>query len=79
MGLAYIAAAVRDAGHEVTIYNQDIYHYTEEHLTNYLNNNRFDVIGLGACGGYYQYRKLKAITTAIKTATPPPHTHHQVL
>jgi hypothetical protein len=76
MGIAYIAAACRNAGHNVTIYNQDVYHYTEDHLIEYLKTNKFDVIGLGACGGYYPYRKIKALTNAIKESRgllwPPP-------
>ena len=53
-GLAYVASAARDAGHEVEIYQQDIYHYTEEHLTEYLTKHKFDAVGIGGCGGYYQ-------------------------
>lgn len=64
-GLAYVASAARSAGHDVEIYQQDIYHYPEEHLTEYLTRNRFDAVGVGGCGGYYQYRKIKAIAEAI--------------
>jgi radical SAM superfamily enzyme YgiQ (UPF0313 family) len=70
IGIAYIASACRQAGHSVTIYNQDVYHYSEEHLETYLKNNNFDVIGMGACGGYYQYRKILAITDAIRKVYP---------
>ena len=65
LGLGYIAAALRNAGHEVTVYNQDRHHYPESHLTAYLKENRFDVIGLGVIAGYYQYRKLLAISKAV--------------
>ncbi|MGD0976823.1 MAG: radical SAM protein [Minisyncoccia bacterium] len=72
LGLAYIASACRNAGHKVTIYNQDIYHWPETHLTDYLDANHFDVVGLGVIGGYYQYRKLLAISEAIgKTSRKP--------
>lgn len=64
-GLAYVASAIREAGHEVEIYQQDIYHYSEEHLTEYLTKHTFDAVGVGGCGGYYQYRKIKAIAEAI--------------
>ena len=57
-GLAYIASVLRKEGHEINIYNQDKYHYSERHLTNYLDNNIFDVVGIGVTGGYYQYNKL---------------------
>ncbi|MDD3269163.1 MAG: radical SAM protein [Syntrophomonadaceae bacterium] len=64
-GLAYIAAACRAAGHEVEIYNQDVYHWPESHLNDLLNKERYDFIGVGACGGYYQYRKVLKISEAI--------------
>jgi radical SAM superfamily enzyme YgiQ (UPF0313 family) len=66
VGIAYLASAVREAGYEVKIYNQDVYHYEDSHLTEYLNENSFDVIGMGACGGYYQYKKIKSLCKAIK-------------
>jgi hypothetical protein len=31
-GLAYIASVVRKLGHEVYVYNQDVYHWPESHL-----------------------------------------------
>jgi hypothetical protein len=43
-GLAYIAAVCKNAGHEVVIYNQDVYHYPDEHLTEYLRNNRMPLM-----------------------------------
>ena len=71
-GTAYIAAALKDIGIEVEIYNQDLYHYPDEHLTGYLNNNKFDVIGCGVIGGYYQYRKLLAISEAVNKSKNRP-------
>ncbi len=71
-GLAYVAAAIREAGHETEIYQQDIYHYSEEHLTEYLIKNTFDAVGVGGCGGYYQYRKIKAIAEAIDRVPDKP-------
>ena len=68
LGTAYIAAALKKAGHDVTIYSQDQYHYPESHLTDYLNDNQFDVIGMGVISGYYQYRKLIKISKAIEAS-----------
>jgi len=76
VGLAYIASSIRTGGYYVTIYNQDVYHYPEEHLTQFLDDNNFDVIGVGACGGYFQYRKIMSITNAIAKSK---HTHFVVI
>ena len=72
LGLAYIASVCRNAGHEVRIYNQDIYHWPESHLLDFLNKEYFDVIGVGVVGGYYQYRKLLKISEAINEAKNRP-------
>jgi anaerobic magnesium-protoporphyrin IX monomethyl ester cyclase len=71
-GLAYIASAINNAGHEVEIYNQDKYHYPEEHLLDYLDRNRFDVVGLSMVAGYYQYAKMQKISKAINMSRQRP-------
>lgn len=65
IGIGYLASYLRELGHEITIYSQDVYHYPESHLTDYLTNYEFDVVGVGVIGGYYQYRKLLKISEAI--------------
>ena len=70
-GLAYIAAALRDK-HDIVIYNQDMHHYPNEHLTEYLNKNHFDVLGVSVTGGYYQYRKLLKISEAVNKSKNRP-------
>ncbi|MBU0681151.1 MAG: B12-binding domain-containing radical SAM protein [Proteobacteria bacterium] len=73
-GLASIAAVLKREGYDVEIYNQDVHHYSEEHLTAYLDNNTFDVIGVSIIAGYYQYKKLLAISQAIaKSKHRPEH------
>ncbi|HAH32821.1 MAG TPA: B12-binding domain-containing radical SAM protein [Elusimicrobia bacterium] len=71
-GLAYVAAVLLKKGYEVEIYNQDVHHYPEEHLTAYLNKNHFDVVGLGVIAGYYQYGKLLKISQAINASKQRP-------
>jgi len=71
-GLASIAAVLQREGYEVEIYNQDVHHYSEEHLTAYLDNNDFDVIGVSTIAGYYQYKKLLAISRAIASSKNRP-------
>ncbi|MBF0595252.1 MAG: cobalamin-dependent protein [Candidatus Omnitrophica bacterium] len=72
LGLGYIAAVLRHAGHEVTVYSQDFHHYPDSHLTKYLDQNRFDLVGLGIISGYHQYRKLLAISKAINASRNRP-------
>ena len=71
-GIGYIAAVARKEGIDVEIYNQDVHHYPEQHLTDYLDKNKFDAIGLGVIGGYYQYRKLLKISEAINSSRNRP-------
>lgn len=72
LGLGYLAAAIRNSGHSVEIYQQDIFHYPPEHLTEFLNKNHFDIVGLGACGGYYQYDILKKNIKAVRESKENP-------
>ncbi len=72
MGVGYIASVLRREGYVVSIYHQDVYHYSEEHLTNYLNKHKFDVVGVSVIAGYYEYRKLLKISDAINKVKNKP-------
>ena len=72
MGLGYIATILEKNGYEVEVYNQDLYHYPDEHLTSFLDLNKFDVIGVSLIAGYYQYRKLLGISEAINRSKNRP-------
>jgi len=71
-GTAYLAAVLQKGGYDVTIYQQDEYHYSEEHLRQFLDKNIFDVVGLGVIGGYYQYQKCLKISNAINQSKNRP-------
>lgn len=71
-GIAYLASALRQNGHDVVIYNQDIYHWPEPHLTSLLDNEYFDAVGVSVIAGYYQYRKLLKISDAINASRKRP-------
>jgi len=71
-GLAYIAAVLLREGHEVEIYNQDVHHYPESHLIQYLDTEKFDAIGFSFIAGYYQYRKALKISEAINRSQNRP-------
>ncbi len=72
-GIAYIAAILEEAGYYVEIYNQDIHHYPDEHLTEYLDNNHFDVVGVSIIAGYHQYKKVIGLSEAINRSKDRPH------
>ena len=69
---AYLAATLLKHNHEVEIYSQDIHHYPDEHLTEYLNENKFDMVGLSFIGGYYEYAKALKISEAINNSNQRP-------
>lgn len=71
-GLAYIAAVLEQRGYDVVVYNQDVHHYSDAHLTAYLDRNHFDVVGVSVIAGYYQYRKLLDLSAAINAAQDRP-------
>jgi len=72
LGLGYIASILKLNGIDVEIYSQDLHHYPDEHLTEYLDKNKFDLIGVSVIGGYYQYRKLLSISGAINASKNRP-------
>jgi len=73
MGSCYVAAYLKKAGnYSIHFYSQDVYHFPETHLTKYISENRFDVIGLGFTAGYFQYSKVVAICQAINRAKNRP-------
>ncbi len=71
LGIAYLAGVLR-RDHRVTIYQQDVHHYPEEHLTRFLDQNDFDLVGLGVIAGYYQYEKLLKISRAVNASSRRP-------
>ncbi len=65
MNLFYLAGALKHANHTVGIWLQDVHHGREEALTKILDENPFDIVGLGFVAGYYPYAKAKKISEAI--------------
>ena len=73
LGSLYVATYLKNNGYtDLSFYNQDVYHYPEVHLTEYLTRNEFDVVALGFVAGYFQHRKILAICEAINKAKPRP-------
>lgn len=72
LNLGYLASSLRSAGHAVVVYNQDIHHYSDRQLTRYLDDQRFDVVGVGVVAGYYPHKKLLSISAAINASKQRP-------
>lgn len=72
-GLAYIVSALELDGHRVTIWPQDIHHLPADALTAKLDDTHYDVVGVSACGGYWQYRQLMALSAAVASARRRPY------
>lgn len=72
MGMGAISAVLEKEGYDLEIYNQDLHHSPDSHLTQYLDDNDFDVVGLSLIAGYYQYRKLLGLSEAINRSKNRP-------
>jgi anaerobic magnesium-protoporphyrin IX monomethyl ester cyclase len=72
-GLGYLASVIRGEGHEVSVWSQDVGHWSDTSITGYLDDSDFDVVGVGVVGGYYQYRKLLGLSKAIRAAKRKVH------
>ena len=73
MGSCYVAGYLHNKGFtDIQYYSQDIYHYSEEHLTKYLDHNHFDVVCLGFTAGYFQYNKIVKLCQAINKSKDRP-------
>ena len=69
---AYLAGTCEKAGHEVKIWQQDLHHWPDEKITEYLDEEQFDVVGISVAGGYYQYDRLKGLTKGINKSKNRP-------
>ena len=65
LATAYLSSVLRNAGYSITLYNSDIYHYSDQHLTDYLDKNNFDFVMLSFIGGYWQYKQFVRISNSI--------------
>ena len=52
-GPAYLASVLKNNGYEAQIYSQDVFHQSNEELAKFLDNNDFDMIGLGFLAARY--------------------------
>lgn len=72
MSLGYIAAVLKEEGHYVSIWQQDVHHYPDKELTKFLDSRQYDTVGISVSGGYYQYNRLKGLSQAINSSSKKP-------
>ncbi len=63
----YLMGALKKRGHTVGVWYQDIAHEPDEKLKEILDQNFFNIVGIGAVAGYYPYRKLKSLSKVINS------------
>ena len=66
LGQAYLAAALKREGVDVKIYCQDIFHYSNEELTEFLKNESYDLIGIGFMAARFKETILDLCATVNK-------------
>ena len=73
LGSLYVAAYLKKHGYtSISFYSQDIYHFPESHLTEYLSKNEFDIVAMGFVAGYFQHKKILSICKAINNVKKRP-------
>ena len=68
LGVGYLISMLRKEGFDdadIHLFHMDVYHYSDEQLFQYLNQNSFDAVCIGMIAGYWQYRQLKRMCAAI--------------
>jgi len=72
LAAAYLASAARMRGYrDITIYNQEVYHYPDEAIKDFLDKERFDVLGVGIYG-YQQYIKAVSFLAQVNASKHRP-------
>ncbi|MBU0728811.1 MAG: B12-binding domain-containing radical SAM protein [Proteobacteria bacterium] len=67
LGVAYMAAMLRNSGAEVTVCCQDIFHYSNEELAEkYLKSQEYDLIGIGFLAARFKETVVSLCETVHK-------------
>lgn len=68
LGLGYIAAVLRQAGHDVTVMDINAYRWDQDAVEKKIAASQFDVVGIGAIVTIYRY--VKWLITILKRYHP---------
>ncbi len=61
----YLMGALQKKKHNVGVWYQDIHHQPDEFVNQLLDQEYFDVVGIGFVAGYYPYQKVKKLSKII--------------
>ncbi len=61
----YLMGALQKKKHNVGVWFNDIHHQPDEFINQILDQEYFDVIGIGFVAGYYPYQKVKKLSKII--------------
>lgn len=68
LGIGYLAAVLRAAGHYVHVLHRDIHHHSKAFVTRHIEMNDYDFVGIGLIAGYWQHAQLLELSGAINAA-----------
>ena len=72
LSVGYLVSAIRDRSYnDITIYNQEVYHFKDEDIKKFIEDGKFDVLGVGIYG-YQQYRKAVSLFNHINASKHRP-------
>ena len=72
MGLGALSGVLKQEGHDVVVWSQDVHHYKDEELKTYLDDNHFDAVMISVIAGYSQYARLMGLSKAINDSKNRP-------
>lgn len=74
LGAAYLVAAIRAHGYkDITVFNQEVYHYSNKEAIKFIEEGNFDVLGVGFYG-YQQFRQADKFFALAKSLCKRPIT-----
>jgi len=71
--ISYLVSYIKGTkGYNISILNQDVYHFPESYITTYIDDNYIDIVALSNISGYFQYQKLTQIFHSIRESSKKP-------
>jgi len=68
LGLAYIATAMKKAGYGFDLLDIDLYRYSDDHIREFINKKKYDVVCMGCL--VTGYKRVKWLCSVVKESNP---------